>query len=263
MAPRIGKRDNNGIRYTNLSPESIHKPAAQAHRTAMTVVCEVAFAVGHGATLAAAHPVVSDLARPWSKLPNLCVLDVYSPAAGPARDPYVQDGATKRWLAMLAFASLDALDRAARSAEFAAGLSAVGPALISCTAMKRSDHPVAGETAPSTLTVPLSYVVRYHRPAADEALFVRHYIETHPPLLGRLPGIRNVMCYVPLSWHHPDGLPSADYLIGNEVAFAHHDAFNAAMASAVRHELRAHCNAFPAYSGRNTHFAMHRTRLFG
>jgi len=39
------------------------------------------------------------------------------------------------------------------------------------------------------------------------------------------------MCYVPLAWRDPAGRPSADYLIGNEVAFEHHDALNAAMAS--------------------------------
>ena len=130
------------------------------------------------------HHVPPDLARHWKGLPDLLALDVYAPAAGPVHDRYVQDGPAPMYLAMLAFASLDALDRAVRNAASTAGLSALETAVFSCTAMRRSDHPIAGETAPAALVAPFSYVVRYHRPAADEALFVRHYIETQPPLLG-------------------------------------------------------------------------------
>ena len=39
--------------------------------------------------------------------------------------------------------------------------------------------------------------------------------------------------------------------------------FNAAMQSPVRLELRQHFHEFPSYSGRNTHFAMDRTRIVG
>lgn len=228
----------------------------------MTIVCEVAFAAAHTEAAAAPHQVSPHLARHWSELPDLLTLDIYTPAADPVHDPYIDDGPAPLHLAMLAFASLDALDRAAHHPAFAAGLSAI-ETVVSCTAMRRSDHPTAGETTAAMLAAPFSYVVRYHRPAADEALFVRHYIETHPPLLGHLPAIRNVMCYLPLPWRGPAAHPSADYLIGNEVVFDHRDAFNAAMESPVRHELRAHYHTFPAHSGRNTHFAMHRARLFG
>jgi len=229
----------------------------------MTIVCEVAFAAAHAADAAAPHHAPADLAQHWTQMPDLQSLDIYTPVAGGIHDPYVHDGPAPNALAMLAFASLDALDRAVRSTPFMAGLSAIKPAVFACTAMRRSDHPIAEEAAPAKLVAPFAYVVRYHRPAADEAAFVQNYIDTHPPLLGRLPGIRNVMCYVPLPWRDPTGLPSADYLIGNEVAFDHPDAFNAAMASPLRDELRAHYCALPAYSGHNTHFPMRRTRLFG
>ena len=105
--------------------------------------------------------------------------------------------------------------------------------------------------------------MRYHRPADDEALFVRHYIETHPPLLARLPAIRNVMCYLPLAWKHAGGVPPADYMLGNEVVFDHMDHFNAAMATPLRHELRAQFRQFPSFSGRNSHYPMDRRRIVG
>jgi hypothetical protein len=59
------------------------------------------------------------------------------------------------------------------------------------------------------------------------------------------------------------GMPAADYMLGNEVAFDNVEAFNAAMQSPVRQELRRHFHAFPHFTGRNTHFPMNRTRLFG
>jgi len=56
-------------------------------------------------------------------------------------------------------------------------------------------------------------------------------------------------------------LPAADIMIGNEVAFDSPEAFNAAMASPVRAELRAHFRAFPKFTGRTTHYPMMRRRL--
>ena len=60
-----------------------------------------------------------------------------------------------------------------------------------------------------------------------------------------------------------EGVAAADYMIGNEVAFDSVAAFNVAMQSPVRHELRRHFREFPKFSGRNTHFAMNRVRLAG
>ena len=41
------------------------------------------------------------------------------------------------------------------------------------------------------------------------------------------------------------------------------EAFNAAMQSPVRQELRRHFGEFPPFTGRNTHYPMDRTRLVG
>ncbi len=105
-------------------------------------------------------------------------------------------------------------------------------------------------------------MVRYHKPAEDEAAFIRNYVDTHPPTLGKLPGIRAVMCYFPQASRRT-GVQPADYMIGNEVVFDDVAAFNAAMQSQVRQELRRHFREFPPFTGRNTHFPMNRTRLVG
>ena len=102
-------------------------------------------------------------------------------------------------------------------------------------------------------------MVRYHHPADNVAEFVSHYVADHPPILGKLPEIRSVLCYLPIAV--AGVLPPADYMIGNEVAFDSPDAFNAAMASPVRHELRAHFKSFPPFTGKNTHYPMMRRQL--
>jgi EthD domain len=224
----------------------------------MTVICEIAFAVPAGT---APSTTAAGVQRSFATLPGLAWLDLYAPAAEVSHDPYVQEGPAPAHLAMLAFASPEALAQASSALAFAAGLSGLSAA--SCTAMLCVPYPVAGENSPAPLLAPFSYTVRYHRPADDEAAFVEHHLHGHPPLLGRLPGIRNVMNYIPLPWRHATGPPAADYMLGNEVVFANAAAFDAAMASPVRHELRAHFRTLPRFTGCNTHFAMDRTRLAG
>jgi hypothetical protein len=50
-------------------------------------------------------------------------------------------------------------------------------------------------------------------------------------------------------------------MVGNEVAFDSPQAFNAAMASPLRAEMRAHFHTFPRFTGRNTHYPMMRRRF--
>ena len=161
---------------------------------------------------------------------------------------------------MLAFGSVQTLAQAASTPAFATGLA--GLSATSCTAMRCLHSPIAGEASAAPLRARFSYVVRYHRPADDEAAFVRQYLNDHPPLIGRLPGVRNVVTYVPLPWRLAGGPPPADYLLGNEATFDDAGAFNAAMASPVRHELRAHYRTLPRFTGRNTHFADESARVF-
>jgi uncharacterized protein (TIGR02118 family) len=202
-------------------------------------------------------------ARGWASLPGLSALDLYQPIAGGAHDPFNDDGPGPLFIAMLAFSARAALVGAIGDAEFARSLGGrPGDLAWTGSSFERRFYSVAGEAVPGPLAAPFSYVVRYHKPAEDEAAFIRNYVDTHPPTLARLPGIRSVMCYFPqgIVAH---GVAPADYMIGNEVAFDDVAAFNAAMQSPVRHELRRHFREFPPFSGRSTHFPMNRTRLVG
>jgi hypothetical protein len=212
-----------------------------------------------------------DASASFGALPGLANLDVYTPAAGTTRDPYNNDGSGPLMLLMLDFASRDALAGAAGSGAIAAPLRGVASDIAATgAAFERRFYPVGDGAKAAPLQAPFSYVVRYHHPADDVAAFIANYLATHPVTQARLPGIRSIMCYLSLDdisangLSHPgSGLKSANYMIGNEVVFDHLEAFNAAMASPVRQELRAHYHEFPRFTGANTHYPMTRRRLVG
>lgn len=198
----------------------------------------------------------------WAALPGLSAVDIYEPVRGATHDPFNNDGPGPLLMAMLQFPTREKLQTGLADPRFAAGLADRPQNLaVTGTAMERRLFPVAGAAEPAPLTAPFSYVVRYHHPAEDVGLFVAHYLADHPPILGKLPAIRAVLCYLPVEVAAPALLPAADYMLGNEVAFDSPEAFNAAMASPVRLELRAHFKSFPPFSGKNTHYPMLRRQL--
>jgi uncharacterized protein (TIGR02118 family) len=163
-------------------------------------------------------------------------------------------------MAMLQFPTKEKLQAGLSDPHFRQSLAGM-PVAATGTSFERRFFPVADAPNPGPLRAPFSYVVRYHHPAQNVAEFVSHYIADHPPVLGKLPQIRSVLCYLPIDAGASGMLAPADYMIGNEVAFDSPDAFNAAMASPVRHELRAHFKSFPPFTGKNTHYPMMRRQL--
>lgn len=197
-------------------------------------------------------------------LPGLASFDLYTPAQGPSHDPYNHEGAGPLLMLILDFGRREHLAAAVNDGAIDAALAA-RPAGIGATgaALERRFYPVGEAIQPTPLAAPFSYVVRYHRPADDEAAFIRNYLDTHPVTQARLPGIRSIMCYLPLDDLRATELASANYMIGNEVVFDDVAAFNDAMASPVRQVLRQHFYEFPRFTGANTHFPMMRARLVG
>jgi hypothetical protein len=227
----------------------------------MPFIYEIAFTDMSGAAEPALPWFGAELVKALSSLPSLSALDLYRPVAG-THDPYNKDEGPPLLIAVAEFQTRNALDAAAAALERA---PANFPSDISTTItpMERCFYPVDGEAKPGSLRAPFSYVVRYHRPAEDEAAFVAHYVADHPRLEARFPGIRSIICYFPLKLAGPQRLPCCDYMLGNEVVFDCIEDFNAAMQSPVRHEMRAHFHSFPKFSGAVTHFAMLRERLIG
>lgn len=225
----------------------------------MAWVCEIAVAGGPDLATPLAE-WLSRAERPLlAALPEIERLDAYVPAAEESRDPYNRKEETPLLLLVADFASEAGLRQAFASAALREALEAL-PKDVQATvsALQRAFYPPSED---GRLDAAVSYVVRYVRPAADEALFVRNYVDSHPATQAHLPGIRAVMCYFPLHDLALTGWPAMDYLVGNEVVFDSVEAFNAAMQSPAREELRTHFREFPAFSGINSHFLMRRRRL--
>jgi hypothetical protein len=196
----------------------------------------------------------------WTALPGLTAVDLYRPLRGGTHDPFNNDGPGPLLMAMLQFSTKENLQAGLADRRFEQSVAGI-PVAATGTSFERRFFPVADAPNPGPLCAPFSYVVRYHHPAENVAEFVSHYVADHPPILGKLPQIRSVLCYLPVDIGVASVLAPADYMIGNEVAFDSPDAFNAAMASPVRHELRAHFKSFPPFTGKNTHYPMIRRQL--
>ena len=118
---------------------------------------------------------------------------------------------------------------------------------------------VAGEALPRERVAELSFVVRYYPPVEDARLFAAHYVANHPPILARLPRVRNVLCYLPLDETVP-GFKRDEIVIRNEVVFDSLIDLIDSQKSSLRAELSADCKAFPPF-GYSLHHAMLRELL--
>ena len=209
-------------------------------------------------------PEVGPEARTWAKGPlaealrhDALSLDLFT-AAAPADDPYTDDGVGPLVMLQADFAHLAALDASDLDA-------ALWKRPVDCTAWADAFEgmatPVHGERAARARSAPVSYVVRYHRPAEDRRVVIEVVAQEGGLVLGRLPGVRNVLCYLSLDWFPPVGAAASDCMLGNEVVFDSLEDLDAALNSSVRDELRQDYNALPPFSGKVTHHAMARRRL--
>jgi uncharacterized protein (TIGR02118 family) len=167
---------------------------------------------------------------------------VYTPQS--ASDPLLDDGAPPPLALQLYFDDLPLLEKAC-----------AGPLLDLDTgvaqAMTVRCFPVPNPGKPGC-----TYLVAYDGPAHDEHAWHSHYLAHHPPLMARLPGIRELEVYTPVDWIAPPSWQRANCMQRNKVAFDSAEALTAALHSPVRHEMRADFRSLPAFSGAVAHFAM-------
>lgn len=201
-----------------------------------------------------------DALRVLLSLRGVIHVDIYSPAAGGAHDPFVAAAVGPLVVAIACFRTENDLRTAISSEALDDCLMRmpVGPILTATPMSGRVyavDEPRAEARHPA-----YRYVVRYHGPSEEVAGFADRYERTHPPLLAKLPRIRAIECYRPIVALRTPRCEPADYLIGNEVEFDCAEDFNMAMASPARAALRADFDALPRVFCNNTHFAMQRER---
>ena len=174
--------------------------------------------------------------------PAGCTL-VYRPDR--VRDPYLDDGAPPAYVAQLYFDALAALEDAAAQIAVSAEAQAM--------AVHRFAVPQPWQRVPARYC---TYLVAYEGPADDEAGWLTYYLKHHPPLMAKLPRIRELEIYTPLEWRCPPQLRRVRHLQRNKVAFDSAADLGAALDSPVRREMRADFAQFPPHRGRVTHYAM-------
>ena len=100
----------------------------------------------------------------------------------------------------------------------------------------------------------LSYLVEYEGPAKDENAWHLFYVEGHPPLLAKFPGIRKIEIYTPAVVISALPFVVRKTMQRNKTVFDSAEAMNAAMASPVRGALRRDFHNFPAFEGAAAHY---------
>jgi hypothetical protein len=94
-----------------------------------------------------------------------------------------------------------------------------------------------------------SDLASYDGPAEDFNAWIGHYLDTHPPIMTRLPGVRAVEVYTRLDYRCELPMTRSYAMQRNKSVFDSVDALNAALASPAHDELRDNAGRFPPYSG--------------
>jgi uncharacterized protein (TIGR02118 family) len=109
----------------------------------------------------------------------------------------------------------------------------------------------------------LSYMVEYEGPAKDESAWHLFYVEGHPPLLAKFPGIRKIEIYTPATLISALPFVQRGSMQRNKTVFDSADAMNAAMASPVRAALRKDFHKFPEFAGKTDHYPFRTVSVQG
>ena len=188
-------------------------------------------------------------------------IEAYTPQS--VEDPYLGCEANKLLIVQADFATREQLEAAMATPLVAEALTAMpcgGNLQVTAEAFTVRHFPLL-DGSTSTQRAPVSFVVRYYPPIENEKAFNQHYFAHHPPIMVHFPRIRNILCYVPIDWQDANHVTPSNSFLGNEIVFDSIEDLSAALASDIRHDLRADYYLFPPHEGANSHHAMHRRVL--
>ena len=175
-------------------------------------------------------------------------------------DPYLDDGPPPSLALQVYFDDIAALEAAAAVGGHLQALADPGliPGVASVTqqAMLARGFPVPdGRFA--TPGSACTYLVAYEGHAEDLNAWLDYYIASHPPIMARFPGIRQIEICTRIDWIGHLPFERVAHMQRNKVVFDDQDALTAALNSPVRHEMRADFAHFPPFSGPTSHYPMH------
>ena len=191
-------------------------------------------------------------------LPGLAKAHLYTPSE--ARDRFHDDGAPPVFGMQLFFDQIEDLEAAIRPGGglrelvVAGGLASLDAAEATQQAMltRAFEVPEAKPAVPGAC----SYVVHYIGPAEDMNAWLTHYVDHHPPLMARFPGVRQLEILSRIDWIDAMPWTRVQHMQRNRILFDSPEALGAALQSPVRLEMRGDFNQFPPYEGGNQHFPM-------
>lgn len=179
----------------------------------------------------------------------------------PADQPFASDGTGPELVLEIGFS-----DRAAAGHALAAGsplaglpglLGVTAPA-ITCQLMEQHGFPFE---APALEDPYCTFFVTYPGTSDDLPGWLRHYDDSHPPIMKTFPGIREVATYWPVEAGNGLGFSAGTAMQRNKVVFQTLADLIAALASPVMEAMRADSQKFPSATARATHFPMTTWRL--
>jgi uncharacterized protein (TIGR02118 family) len=228
----------------------------QFFETGMTVSLFLAFRDPGNRTLRVGDGDLARFVDIVATTPNLSRALVYTPVT--AEDPYLKDQAPPALAAHLYFTDIEPLEAAlARNGplQALAALTSLAGAAASQQAMLARSYPVPDAVLRGG-TKRCSYLVSYEGAAEDLNAWLDHYITQHPPIMARFPGIREIEVCTRIDWRSFLPWRRADSMLRNKVVFDDAAALSAALASPIRHEMRADYKSFPPYTGPVLHDPM-------
>ena len=106
----------------------------------------------------------------------------------------------------------------------------------------------------------VSYFVRYEGEASEA--FLRHYRETHVPILARWPGMRRILLHTDLKVQDPFQVNRGKAFVVAQLEFESQADLDRALGSPERAEARRDLEKFPPYAGKVFHQAMAQEEVF-
>jgi uncharacterized protein (TIGR02118 family) len=195
-----------------------------------------------------------------ASVPACHSLVLHMPVAGGAHDPYLKDESPPRCTMQLYFDELGDLetclkaDGALRVLQDPQRFAGLADCVLAHQAMAVRRFPVPDPRAAGPGESRCTYLVSYDGPAEDFNAWIGHYVDSHPPIMARFPGIRAIEIYTRLDYRCELPMGRSNAMQRNKVVFDSVDALNAALASPVRHEMREDFKRFPPFGGGNFHY---------
>lgn len=196
-------------------------------------------------------------------VPSLKRAQVLTPA--PARDRYIDDGPAPMLTLQLYFERLEAFEReaSARGAlqAFANALPGeLRSARVTQQVMWARQYPTPSIVASAR---PCCFLVHYPGEAEDLNEWHNYYLDHHPQIMARFPGIGEIEIYTRVDWRDSLPWPRVHHFQRNRIAFDSADALEGALHSPAREQLKRDREQFPRFSGGNRHYAMHAETIIG